>query len=59
MEPKLAGAGQKLSANEWSALIRKCQVAKEILLQENAPEEMSITLEGAGKKLIGVNRRRR
>ncbi|HEV3431574.1 MAG TPA: Hsp70 family protein [Paraburkholderia sp.] len=55
-ESRLAGtAGQsgRLSAASLSQLVERCRVAKEQLLDENAPEAVGVTLLGAGSKLIG------
>ncbi|KXU87453.1 molecular chaperone DnaK [Paraburkholderia monticola] len=59
-EPRLlgdAGAGgeapQRLSAASLSQLVERCRVAKEQLLGAQAPESASVTLLGAGSKLIG------
>jgi len=54
-----AGAGdveqapQRLSAASLSQLVERCRSAKEQLLGAQAPESASITLLGAGSKLIG------
>ncbi len=55
-ESRLAGtSGQngRLSAASLSQLVERCRVAKEQLLDEDAPEAVGVTLLGAGSKLIG------
>ena len=50
------GAGQgegKLSAARLSQLVQRCRVAKELLLGQDAPEQTSVTLLGAGARLVG------
>ncbi|SMG21069.1 Hsp70 family protein [Paraburkholderia susongensis] len=46
-------APQRLSAASLSQLVERCRGAKEQLLGAQAPESASITLLGAGSKLIG------
>ncbi|EDZ98402.1 putative chaperone protein, HscA/DnaK [Burkholderia sp. H160] len=46
-------APQRLSAASLSQLVERCRVAKEQLLGAHAPESASVTLLGAGSKLIG------
>ncbi|BCQ25212.1 Hsp70 family protein [Caballeronia sp. NK8] len=53
VEKRLAGDDARLSAARLSQLVERCRAAKELLLGENAPESTSITLLGAGAKLIG------
>ncbi|HEX3381616.1 MAG TPA: Hsp70 family protein [Paraburkholderia sp.] len=48
-----AQAPQRLSAASLSQLVERCRVAKEQLLGAEAPESASVTLLGAGSKLIG------
>jgi len=51
------GAGpQRLSAARLAQLTERCRAAKEALLAEEAPEQVSVTLLGAGSKLIGGSR---
>jgi molecular chaperone DnaK (HSP70) len=51
------GTGQKhLSSANLSQLIEQCRAAKERLLAEHAPEQVSVTLLGGGSKLIGGSR---
>ena len=51
------GAGQggegKLSAARLSQLVQRCRAAKELLLGQGAPEQTSVTLLGAGARLVG------
>ncbi|MGN6650490.1 Hsp70 family protein [Trinickia sp.] len=47
------GAGARLSASSLSQLVERCRVAKEQLLAPDAPASVSITLLGAGSRVIG------
>jgi molecular chaperone DnaK (HSP70) len=44
---------ERLSAARLSQLVERCRVAKEQLLAAEAPEQVSVTLLGAGARLIG------
>ncbi|MBV8261204.1 MAG: hsp70 family protein, partial [Paraburkholderia sp.] len=46
-------AQARLSAASLSQLVERCRVAKEQLLDASAPESVSITLLGAGGRLVG------
>ena len=48
--------GMKLSAARLSQLMERCRAAKELLLSNDAPESASVTLLGAGARLIGGSR---
>ena len=48
--------GMKLSAARLSQLMERCRAAKELLLSNDAPESASVTLLGAGSRLIGGGR---
>jgi len=52
VEKKLTNDG-KLEPRQWDVLVRTCRGAKETLLGENAPDEVTINLPGSGSKLIG------
>ncbi|RAR61160.1 Hsp70 protein [Paraburkholderia unamae] len=52
-ESRLASAQTRLSAASLSQLVERCRVAKEQLLDANAPESVPITLLGAGARLVG------
>ena len=52
LELRLVGGG-KLSANNWSLLVRIACTVKEKLLADNAPEKMTVSIPGVGSKLIG------
>ncbi|TDG02419.1 molecular chaperone DnaK [Paraburkholderia guartelaensis] len=52
-ESRLANAQTRLSAASLSQLVERCRVAKEQLLDANAPESVPITLLGAGARLVG------
>jgi len=47
---------QRLSAARLAQLTERCRAAKETLLAQDAPEQVSVTLLGAGSKLIGGSR---
>ncbi|HEX3637381.1 MAG TPA: Hsp70 family protein, partial [Paraburkholderia sp.] len=51
--PQAGGERTRLSAASLSQLVERCRGAKEQLLGPQAPESASITLLGAGSKLIG------
>ncbi|SAK58938.1 chaperone heat-shock protein [Caballeronia calidae] len=53
VEKRLASGDARLSAARLSQLVERCRAAKEQLLGANAPASASITLLGAGSKLIG------
>jgi molecular chaperone DnaK (HSP70) len=46
----------RLSASRLSQLAERCRAAKELLLAADAPERTTVTLLGAGSKLIGGSR---
>ncbi|HAF55799.1 MAG TPA: molecular chaperone DnaK [Thauera sp.] len=46
-------AGERLSAARLSQLVQRCRVAKEQLLAADAPDKVTVTLLGAGARLIG------
>jgi molecular chaperone DnaK (HSP70) len=62
VEARLAGEGQeaaqatRLSAARMAQLTERCRAAKEQLLAADAPERVSVTLLGAGSRLIGGTR---
>ncbi|MYM36127.1 Hsp70 family protein [Duganella sp. FT94W] len=58
VETRLAGgdAPARLSASRLSQLAERCRAAKELLLAADAPERTTVTLLGAGAKLIGGSR---
>ena len=53
LEPRVAGGGGKLPPRQWGALVRVSRQVKETLLGPDAPERLTVTLPGAGAKLIG------
>jgi len=55
-ESRIAGQGQRLSAADLSQLLEQCRIAKERLLAEDAPEQVSVTLLGGGVGLISGTR---
>jgi hypothetical protein len=50
---KLAGAGKKLGSSQYRGLVHACRRAKEVLLGDDPPASVPITVLGAGSKLIG------
>jgi molecular chaperone DnaK (HSP70) len=52
-ERRLMGEGRKLSAAELSQLVEQCRLAKECLLAPGAPDSATVTVLGAGARLIG------
>jgi molecular chaperone DnaK (HSP70) len=52
-ESRLSTPQSRLSAASLSQLVERCRAAKEQLLGPGAPDSASITLLGAGSKLIG------
>lgn len=52
IERKLKGNG-KLDPKHWAPLVRQCRALKEILLGENPPDKLTVSLAGGGSKLIG------
>jgi len=56
-ESRLGGAdGQRLSSVRLAQLTERCRAAKEQLLAADAPEQVGVTLLGAGSRLIGASR---
>ncbi|MCP4504729.1 MAG: hsp70 family protein [Deltaproteobacteria bacterium] len=53
IEKELTGAAGNLEAARWGSLLTSCRLAKEILTQEDAPNEMAVSLASRGRKLIG------
>ncbi len=52
-ESRIAASGGSLDMARFSQLIQQCRSAKERLLAEGAPENLTVTVLGAGSKLIG------
>jgi molecular chaperone DnaK (HSP70) len=52
LERRLLGDG-RLGPREWGQLLNLCRRWKEVLLGEQAPEELTVHLPGAGGRLIG------
>lgn len=50
------GNPERLSAGRLAQLTERCRAAKEQLLAPDAPEQVSVTLLGAGSRLIGASR---
>jgi len=53
VEKRLVGDDGRLSAADLSLLIEQCRLAKERLLDADAPERCTVTLLGSGARLIG------
>src|SRR5207248_2377990 len=51
LEGKISTA--KLQPRQWDALLRISRQVKEQMLSADAPEELTVTVPGAGSKLIG------
>ncbi|MFV2070171.1 MAG: Hsp70 family protein, partial [Pirellulales bacterium] len=49
-------AGAKIEARQWDRLVTSCRQAKETLLGDDAPEQLTINLSASGAKLIGGGR---
>lgn len=56
VESRLASDGARLSPARLAQLVQQCRRAKETLLADNAPDRTTVTLLGAGTKLIGAAR---
>ncbi len=52
-EAKLSSGGGRLTSSRLAQLLQQTRIAKETLLKEGAPETATVTLVGAGAKLIG------
>lgn len=52
LEPKIARGG-KLEPRQWAVLVRSCRHVKETLLAAEPPERFTVSLPGAGSRLIG------
>lgn len=52
LEQKLARSG-KLEPRQWAVLVRVCRHVKETLLAAEPPERYTVSLPGAGSRLIG------
>jgi molecular chaperone DnaK (HSP70) len=54
LEPRLtASATSKLSPRQWDTLVRVCCHAKETLLGSKPPDHLTVSVPGAGTRLIG------
>ncbi|MEG3001050.1 MAG: Hsp70 family protein, partial [Comamonas sp.] len=51
---KTGDKGQKLPAARFAQLVQRCRIAKEQLLAQNAPDQLSITLLGGGSRLLAA-----
>ena len=50
------GNSERLSASRLAQLMERCRAAKEQLLAQDAPEQVTVTLLGSGSRLIGASR---
>lgn len=55
VERRLAGSAP-LPAAALSQLVQRCRAAKELLLSDQAPDQVSVTLLGSGSRLVGSAR---
>lgn len=55
-EGRIAAGGGRLSAAQLAQLSQQCRIAKERLLETQAPESYKVTVLGAGSRLIGAAR---
>jgi hypothetical protein len=46
-------SGSNLEPHRWAALVRNCRHVKETLLGQDSPDRLTVTVAGAGSKLIG------
>jgi len=56
VESRLNGQPTRVSAAEFPQLLEQCRIAKERLLADNAPEQLSVTLLAGGSTLFGHSR---
>ncbi|MBX3270470.1 MAG: hsp70 family protein [Sandaracinaceae bacterium] len=47
------GSAEKLGAGRFTQLLQQCRLAKERLLERDAPDAVKVTVLGGGRKLIG------
>jgi molecular chaperone DnaK (HSP70) len=55
LEPRFSTM-EKLTPRQWAVLVRTCRHVKEMLLSEGAPDTMTVTIPGAGSRLLGSGR---
>jgi len=55
-EARIVTSGARLGAASLSQLVQQCRLAKERLLDPRAPERTTVTVVGAGTRLIGGSR---
>ena len=56
LESRLQTEAKKLSTTEFVQLVEQCRIAKENLLRNDAPDQVTVTLLGGGSRLIGGSR---
>ncbi len=52
-EAQLQQGGARLTPAQWGQLVQAARAAKELLLRPDAPERATLTIAGAGSRLIG------
>jgi hypothetical protein len=53
LEERLIQQSVRLDARQWDVLVRSCRQAKETLLSQNPPGELTVHLPGTGSRLVG------
>ena len=53
LESRLKETSQSLDSQQWDVLVRTCRQAKETLLGQDAPEQLTVHLPGRGRRLVG------
>lgn len=56
VEGRLQSGDAPLAAGQFAELLGQCRLAKEVLLQSDAPSAHPVTLLGSGSRLIGASR---
>jgi molecular chaperone DnaK (HSP70) len=56
VEPRLAGAGERLDPAAFAQLVASCRGAKEVLLGDAPPDHAAISIAGRGAGLVGSAR---
>lgn len=52
-----AAGGASLDARQWTTLSHRCRTAKELLLADDGPDVVPVTVPGAGSRVIGGARK--
>lgn len=53
VQARLEEQGKSIEGNQWQSLVHSCRQAKETLLGDHPPSELTITIQGRGSRLIG------